>query len=261
MSFFSRIQKSKYHLLFTVLPLVIIAASLKTVFHYAEWEIIPKELTSFFPSILTGIIFILGFLLAGVVSDYKESEKIPNDIATSLYIIWREAKSTSKNFIAPEAGNILENIKLFIPMFKVSFLVKREREIFKLLDSLYEDIVFLEKHIPAPAVVRLKIEQSNLRKYLSRIEVIKNTNFIPSVFVSLKAICVIFLLVYCMQTVETWWVGVLLISIFTFVIFSIVSLIADMEDPFEYDESGHERSDEISLEILHQLQKDMEGSN
>ncbi len=261
MSFLLRIQRSKYHLLFTVLPLVIIAASLKTVFHYAEWEIIPKELTSFFPSILTGIIFILGFLLAGVVSDYKESEKIPNEIASSLYIIWREAKSTAKNHDAPEAGKIIENIKLFVPMFKVNFLIMRNREIFKLLDSIYDDIVFLEKYIPAPAVVRLKNEQSNLRKYLSRIEVIKKTDFIPSVFVSLKAICVIFLLVYCMQTVETWWVGVLLISIFTFVIFSIVSLIADMEDPFEYDESGHETSDEINLAVLNQFQKDIEIAN
>jgi hypothetical protein len=242
-------------------PLVILAAGMKTMVHFAGWEIIPKELTSFFPSILTGIIFILGFLLAGVVSDYKESEKIPNDIASSLYAIWREAKSTYKNFNSPEAAQLIEKIKLFIPLLRFNFFVKGDREIFKLLDGMYEDIVPLEKHIAPPAVVRLKNEQANLRKLLSRIEVIKKTDFIPSVFVSLKAICTIFLAVYCLLTVETWWVGVLLISIFAFVIFSIVFLISDMEDPFEYDESGENRSDEIDLAILDQLKKDMETNS
>jgi len=258
MTSFTKIRKSKFHLILEIIPLVIIAAGIKTLIHYADWEIIPKELTSFFPSILTGIIFILGFLLAGVVSDYKESEKIPNEMASSLYVIWREAKSTFQNFQAKEAANLMDKIKMFIPMLKHNFFVKVDREIFKLLDAMYEDIIPLEKHIAPPTVIRMKNEQANLRKLLSRVEVIKKTDFIPSVFVSLKAISIIFLAVYCLLTVETWWVGVLLISIFTFVIFSIVFLISDMEDPFEYNESGESNSDEISLDILNQLAKDIE---
>ena len=81
MTLIQKIKKSKYHLIFSVLPLVILAAIIKVTFHLMGWEVIPKELTTFFPSILTGIIFILGFLLAGVVTDYKESERIPNEIA------------------------------------------------------------------------------------------------------------------------------------------------------------------------------------
>lgn len=84
MSLIQKIRKSKYHLLFSVLPIVILAGVVKTVFHLLGWEVIPKELTTFFPSILTGIIFILGFLLAGVVTDYKESEKIPKEIDEKL---------------------------------------------------------------------------------------------------------------------------------------------------------------------------------
>jgi predicted membrane chloride channel (bestrophin family) len=143
----------------------------------------------------------------------------------------------------------MDKIKMFLPMLKFNFFIKSDREIYKLLDSIYEDIIPFEKHIAPPAVVRLKNEQANIRKLLSRIEVIKKTDFIPSVFVSLKAISVIFLAVYCLLTVETWWVGVLLISIFTFVIFSIIFLISNMEDPFEY---------EISLAILDQLKEDIE---
>jgi predicted membrane chloride channel (bestrophin family) len=56
--------------------------------------------------------------------------------------------------------------------------------------------------------------------------------------------------------VEPWWAGLILVSIFTFIIFSILFLIKDMEDPFEYDESEDVKSDEVSLEVLDNLQKE-----
>ena len=87
MRFVQTIKKSKYHLLLSVLPVVILVGVFKMGAHLLNWELIPKEMTAFFPSILTGIIFILGFLLAGVVTDYKESEKIPNEIAASLFAL------------------------------------------------------------------------------------------------------------------------------------------------------------------------------
>ncbi len=50
----------------------------------------------------------------------------------------------------------------------------------------------------------------------------------------------------------------ILVCIFTFVIFAILKLIKDMEDPFEYDGSYEAKSDEISLEVLDNLQKEFE---
>ena len=119
MNFFT---KSRYHLIFNVVPLVIIAIVIKTAIHYFGWEIIPKDMTSFFPSILTGIIFILGFILAGVLADYKESEKIPNEISTSLYIIWQETFIVWNNFQNPASKTLQNKIKMFMPMLKEEFL-------------------------------------------------------------------------------------------------------------------------------------------
>ena len=101
---------------------------------------------------------------------------------------------------------------------------------------------------------RLRTEQANIKKMLSRIEVIRDTEFVPSVFVSIKAISVLFLIMYCLLQTDqnTWWGGIVLVSIFTFIIFSIIFLISDMDNPFEYkdeDEAGV-KSDEISLSVL-----------
>jgi hypothetical protein len=257
MKLISKIKKSKYHLLFSVLPVVIVVGAFKVATHFLGWEVIPKELTSFFPSILTGTVFILGFLLAGVVSDYKESEKLPNEIAGSLFAIWQEAdyiKSTSNSIIA---AGIMNKLKEFVPMFKYDFFILKNDKLLLLIDSISNDIIELGKEGVAPNyILRMKSELAALKKTVNRIYIIKNTNFIPSVFVSIQAIAFLFLGVYCLLTVEPWWGGLILVSIFTFVIFTILFLIKDMEDPFNYDESYIVKSDEVSLNILDKLHEE-----
>jgi hypothetical protein len=260
MKIIQTIKKSKYHLLFSVLPIVVIVGIFKIGVHQLGWEMIPKEMTSFFPSILTGIIFILGFLLAGVVTDYKESEKIPNEIAASLYALWQEADYLRTVSHSLTAELLMIKIKRFIPTLKNDFFVLQNDELKKLLDSLSEDIIEIGREGAAPNyVMRMKTEVAALKKTLNRISVIKNTDFIPSVFICIKAIAFIFLSVYCLLDVAPWWGGLILVCIFTFVIFSILFLIQDMEDPFDYDGSDQVKSDEISLVVLDNLQEEFGG--
>lgn len=262
MTLIQKIQKSKYHLIFSVMPFVILAGVIKTFCHFLGWEIIPKELTTFFPSILTGIIFILGFLLAGVVIDYKESEKIPNEIAVSLYSIWQEADFIKNVQDCPSAPGMLTKLKLFIPTLKTEFFIKQNDQLLNLLDALSADVVLLGKEgATANYLLRMKVEISNLKRIMNRITVIKTTDFIPSVFIYIQAITIIFLSVYCLLSVDPWWGGLILVCIFTFVIFAILNLIKDMEDPFEYDGSGYSKSDEVSLVVLDNLQKELEGKS
>ena len=45
MSLIQKIRKSKYHLIFSVLPVVILAGVLKAIFHFLNWKVIPKYLS------------------------------------------------------------------------------------------------------------------------------------------------------------------------------------------------------------------------
>lgn len=250
-------KKSKYHLLLSVIPIVILIGAFKVGAHLLGWEVMPKELTVFFPSILTGIIFILGFLLAGVVSDYKESEKIPNEIAISLFAIWQEADYIRNVSNSKSAEKLMNNLKNFVPILKRDFLILRNDRLYKLLDEFSSDIIEIGRDGATPNYVfRMKSEVANLKKTINRIAIIKSTDFIPSVFISIKAITIVFLSVYCLLNVDPWWGGLMLVSIFTFVIYSILFLLKDMEDPFQYDGSGVIKSDEISLQVLDNLQKE-----
>jgi hypothetical protein len=257
MKMFDKIKKSKYHLLFSVLPIVLIAGIFKVSVHACNWEVIPKEMTSFFPSILTGIIFLLGFLLAGVVSDFKESEKIPNEIAAALFAIWQEAEYVKHLTNSKNAENLMNKLKNFVPTLKRDYFVLQNDSLQKMIESFSIDILEMGKEGVIPNyTTRLKAEVATLKKTINRVTVIKTTDFIPSVIISIKTITIIFLIVYSLLNVDPWWGGLILVSIFTFVIFSILFLIKDMEDPFEYDGSDELKSDEISLEVLDNLHKE-----
>lgn len=249
----------KYRLLTVVLPLSLGVAVVKGIFHYAGFEPLPRELGSFFPSILTGIIFLLGFLLAGVVADYKESEKLPNDIAASVYAIWQEALMLGGGVGGAAARPLLQKVRAIIPLILNDFFTGGPGRLFALIDSLTADIAALDGLGVAPGyLIRIKNEQANLRRLLGRIRVIKQTDFAPSLYAIIRLIIVIFLVLYFMLAVEPWWGGVLLAGFFSFVLFAIIFLIRDMEDPFDYG-SGGATGDEVSLAVLDELQRDIEA--
>jgi len=75
----------KWHLTLKVLPIVILVIILKLLAHQFGLEFI--SLNPLFTGIVTANIFLLGFLIAGVLSDYKESEKFPGDLASSIETI------------------------------------------------------------------------------------------------------------------------------------------------------------------------------
>ncbi len=67
----------KWSIAFKIMPLVILVAILKFLSHKFGLEIM--ELNALFTSLVAGTIFLIGFLISGVLSDYKESEKIPSE--------------------------------------------------------------------------------------------------------------------------------------------------------------------------------------
>src|SRR5262245_5961059 len=76
----------KYRLMLTTLPWVALIAGVAVVRDYVLHLKGVIEFGSVAP-VLAAVALIAGFMLAGVLSDYKESEKIPGDISTTLETI------------------------------------------------------------------------------------------------------------------------------------------------------------------------------
>jgi hypothetical protein len=52
-------------------------------------------------SIVAGGVFVMGLVVAGTLSDYRDAERAPTDLAAGLYVILREAESFEKVWASP----------------------------------------------------------------------------------------------------------------------------------------------------------------
>src|SRR5512137_2349531 len=72
----------KWSIAFRIIPIVAFVGILKYLSHIYGFEFM--ELNALFTSLVAGTIFLIGFLITGVLSDYKESEKIPSELSATL---------------------------------------------------------------------------------------------------------------------------------------------------------------------------------
>jgi hypothetical protein len=85
-SFVGRRNRSAWRrrllMLIKVSALVLAIGLAKWLAHQLDWEWIrPNPLVT---SLVASTVFLLGFLLNGVLGDFKESEKLPGEMATNL---------------------------------------------------------------------------------------------------------------------------------------------------------------------------------
>ena len=91
-SLFGRVASYKSHPLMRKAALVVgVVVAAKLAAHWLGWEII--SLNPLFSGIVAANVFLMGFLLSGVLADYKESERLPGELAASIETITDEVET------------------------------------------------------------------------------------------------------------------------------------------------------------------------
>ncbi|NTV23287.1 MAG: hypothetical protein HGA85_02845 [Nanoarchaeota archaeon] len=246
----------KWNIAIEVMPIVILACVFKILTHNNSWEIL--SLSPLFTSILAATTFLIGFLITGVISDYKESEKIPGDLAASLEVIHDETSQIAMTKQSKEAKAFLLFQLDFISSLKRWFFKREETgKIFDKLNSMNNHFAKLEAQTQVAYISRMKQEQSNIRKMVSRINTLRDTQFAATAYAIAEFLA--FFLVVGMITVkiEPFYESMFFLIIVTFLVWYMILLIKDFDNPFEY--AGHgEQGSEISLKPIHDLEKRLE---
>ncbi|WP_395617852.1 hypothetical protein [Aquirufa sp.] len=239
----------KWKILLQVIPIIAVILLIKTIFHHYGLEMM--ELNALFTSLVGATIFLIGFLISGVLSDYKESEKIPGEITTSLKNILDDSltlkhhysEDTFKQFIAFQK-KLANNIK--------SWLYKEieTSELLTQFDVLNSIIIQLDKEgVQANFLIRIKNEISTVRKNLLRIEAIRETNFISSAYAIVESMAFVISAGLIFIKIEPFFAALFFTVLVTFLIIYMIILIKDLDDPFDYQANG-ESGTEISLDIF-----------
>lgn len=239
-----------------VLPILGLIVILKLIAHQFSWEFI--SLNPLFSGVVTANIFILGFLLAGVLADYKESEKLPGELATSIETIFDECLIIYKNKNAKPAEDCLNHVLNLTNSINDWFHKKeRTRTIMDKLSEFNDFFLAFEALTQANYIVRLKQEQSAIRRMLIRIHSIRETSFVTSGYAIAEAITALLVIGLVFVKIDPFYEALFFTGAITFLQIYMIAFIKDLDNPFEY--YGKERGpDEISLKPLDDLKHRME---
>lgn len=242
----------------TTIGLVASLIVVKFVFYHLGWEFLSSN--TLYTSAISGAVFIMGFLLAGVFADYKEAEKSPAELRSAFESIWEDAKI----FKASNPTFDLEKVRITL-LETVSRLFtglshnSHHFGLHPVLDSLEKLLPsFVEMEnlgMPANHIVRLKSERTGAKKILLRIQHIQRIQFVPSVYFLAESImiAVIGLLLFLKSEGSPEFFA--LFGFISYLFLYVARLIPVLERPFR---QGHNTLDDVSLFLLHEFEKKLE---
>jgi hypothetical protein len=138
----------------------------------------------------------------------------------------------------------------------IRWLHKTERtaSVLKQITGLNDHFLALEPLTQANFIVRLKNEQSNLRRLITRIHTIRETSFNPAGYAIAEIISAILCIGLIFTRIDPYYEGIFFMAFVSFVLIYMVLLIKDLDNPFGYYEAAN-YADEVSLKPLFDLEK------
>lgn len=248
----------KVYIALTVSLTVAILVMGKFFVHKFGFDVI--VLNTLISSIISGATFITGFLLAGVFTDYKEVEKIPSEIRSSLESILGEGEALKRKDASFDVDKIKQIIIKFVNEFECGLSdVNDHSHMDHALESIAElDLVFddMERRgVPPNYMTRIKQEQSQLRKALLRVYHIQKTKFVPSVSVLVESIVLFVILILLFADTELY-TGMIVFGFLSYLLLYITSLIHVLEKPFR--KGKDDTMDDVSIFLLRELKERLE---
>jgi hypothetical protein len=243
----------KWTLAAKIVPLILVILGLKLAIHELGWEIL--TVSSLFNSIISANVFLLGFLLAGTLSDYKESERLPGEISASMETISDEMEITYKNKKSKIAKDALQHLNTFSDtLYKWFYKKAKTEELFELLNGLNKYYLAFESLTQPNFIVRMKQEQHALRRMIIRVRTIRETNFV-SVGYAIAEITTFLLTVgFLFAEFDPFYESVFFVGIATFLMLYMIALIKDLDNPFDYYE-GEKEAAHVSLKPIIDVQE------
>jgi len=153
----------KWSIAFRIIPVILTIALLKILSHQFDLEVI--ELNALFTSLIAGTIFLIGFLISGVLSDYKESEKLPSELSASIKTLYDDAYTVYKGKNSQNALQFIEFQKQFIHSL-MDWFYKREStaSILEKISKINDFLAELDNEgVQAGYIIKMKNEQNNIK--------------------------------------------------------------------------------------------------
>jgi len=242
-----------WRLALRALAIALLVISVRLVLDYADLERI--SLSPLVVTLITADVFVMSFILSGVLSDYKESERMPGELAAGMESIAEDCVLLWRHKQAAPARDCLQYMLDLTTTLKGWFL-KTERTQ-SLMDKVYglgDFFMAFEPFTQANFIVRLKQEQNAISRTVTRIHTIRETAFVASGQTMAKIATVFVLIGLLTLKVSPWYESVFLVGMVAWFLSYLILLINDLDNPFDYTKDGRPSGQEVSLKPLDDLE-------
>jgi hypothetical protein len=226
---------SRHRLLLRVGAIVAVVVGAKLIVHFLGWEAI--SVNPLFSGIIAANVFLMGFLLTGVLSDFKESERLPGELSACLENLAQEVSAI--RMAKPEArvGSCLILLSQLSDSILSWFHKKHHTaELLEHVNDLTPQFAMMEQWAQATLVARLKQEQSNLRRSLIRIHTIRETSFVSAGYLLGDVITVLLCIGLVLAKIEPFYESLFFVGVISYLMIFLLMLIRDLDNPFGYYE-------------------------
>ena len=242
----------KWSIAFRVMPIVFVVTGLKFFSQKFGFELM--ELNALFTSLVAGTIFLIGFLVSGVLSDYKESEKIPSDLYATIKSLFDDTCTIYEGKNSEAARQFIEYQKVFSGNLKDWFYKKyRTQSLLKEISAMNSFFVLFDKEgVQANYIIKMKNEQNSIRKAILRIDTIRDTGFIGSAYAIVEAMTFAIIVGLIIIDIEPFYASLFITTLVTFLISYMIFLIKDLDNPFDYAIKGNHGT-EVSIKPIYDV--------
>ncbi len=242
----------KWGLMGKALAITAILVVIRLLIDISNYDIL--ALTNLITAFIGGAIFTVAIIFAGTLTDYKESEKIPNEIAVSLLTLYHDSK-----LFRPEDNplslHLREHIRslsrIIVENFRTNTYTNEQvrREIARINEDVYS---LVDQNAPPQYVNKIRTELGTIDRLTSRVRTISETSFIPAAYAIAEiSVAGVVLLLFFVK-LDPYYEGLVIFTIIIALLISILLLIRDMDNPFEY---GKKTFADVDLSPLFELEK------
>lgn len=243
----------KWGLLGKVFGIVIVLLVLRFIIDYYHYDVI--TLNTLTTAFIGAVIFTIAIIFTGTLTDYKESEKIPSELAASLRSLYMDTRVIPLE--DPAIPLTRSHVKDLIVRINTCFRQNSWdiKAIGEAIGRINGDVAVLaKKNVAPPFCVKMRAEMTNIDRICNRIQTIAETSFIPTAYAiaEISIIAVIFIMLFL--KIDPYYEGLILFAVISVLIIGILLLIKDMDNPFEVGAGTYA---DVDLSLLWNLEQEI----
>ena len=202
-------------------------------------------------TVVTGGIFVVALVVAGTLTDYKESERVPAEMVAALRSILTDARAFKREKPAYDLAGMEQRIKSVIEAFKADVASPGSRTCLEAIDAISESFAEMDRlEVIATYISRLRGEQSALRKVVLRVYHIQETEFVPSAYTLIYAILIVAVGVLTFTKSEDATEGYVLLGAIYFFLIYLARLLKILDTPFQ---PRKQSADDVDFKLLNEF--------